>query len=331
VKFLIAGLGSIGRRHLRNLLALGEEDIVLYRTGKSTLPDEELERFPTEPSLEDALSHEPDAVIVSNPTSMHLAVAVPAARAGCALLIEKPVSHNLDHVRELETIVRENENRVLVGYQFRFHPVLGAIRNIITEGKCGTIFMVQAYWGEYLPDWHPWEDFTNSYAARQNLGGGVVLTLSHPIDYLNWLFGNAASVWGWTDQRSGWGLDVEDTADFFIKHTSDVISRVHLNYLQRPGRHDLAILGTKGSVHWSNEDGSGLFIEAGSGIATRLSAPESFTRNDLFVAEIEHFCDVIYGRAQPACTLEDGIHALRIALSVLEGPGLDDMNRLIPL
>jgi predicted dehydrogenase len=90
LKFQIAGLGSNGRRHLRNLIELGEEDVVLYRTGKSTISDEELERFPTEYSLEDALAHNPDAVIVSNPTALHLDVAIPAARAGSHLLIEKP-------------------------------------------------------------------------------------------------------------------------------------------------------------------------------------------------------------------------------------------------
>ncbi len=78
MKFLIAGLGSIGRRHLRNLLALGERDILLYRTHHSSLPDDELAGFPVETDLEAALAHQPDAVIVSNPTALHLQVAIPA-------------------------------------------------------------------------------------------------------------------------------------------------------------------------------------------------------------------------------------------------------------
>ncbi len=103
MKFLIAGLGSIGRRHFRNLIALGEKDIVLLRTRKATLPDDELAGYPVETDLAEALKkHKPDAVVVANPTSLHLDVAIPAAEAGCHILLEKPVSHSLDRLDLLE-------------------------------------------------------------------------------------------------------------------------------------------------------------------------------------------------------------------------------------
>ena len=90
MKFLIAGYGSIGRRHFRNLLDIGEGDILFYSTNKSTIDKDEISGFIIETDLKNALAHQPDAVIVSNPTSMHLDVAIPAAKAGCHLLIEKP-------------------------------------------------------------------------------------------------------------------------------------------------------------------------------------------------------------------------------------------------
>ena len=124
MKFLIAGLGSIGRRHLHNLLTLGEQDIILYRTHQSTLPDVDLPDFPVETTLQAAFSHKPDAVIVSNPTALHLEVAIPAAQAGCHILLEKPVSHNLDQVDTLVKLVQKTGSRILVGYHFRFHPGL---------------------------------------------------------------------------------------------------------------------------------------------------------------------------------------------------------------
>ena len=85
MRFLIAGFGSIGRRHFRNLLALGERDILLYRTRRSTLPDDELQGFTVETDLQAALAHRPDAVIIANPTALHLDVAIPAAKAGCSI------------------------------------------------------------------------------------------------------------------------------------------------------------------------------------------------------------------------------------------------------
>ena len=99
MKFLIAGLGSIGRRHFRNLIALGETDIVLLRTRKATLPEDELAGYPVETNIHAALQkHKPEAVIVANPTALHLDVAIPAAGAGCHILLEKPVSDSLERL-----------------------------------------------------------------------------------------------------------------------------------------------------------------------------------------------------------------------------------------
>ena len=185
MKFLIAGLGSIGRRHLRNLVALGERDILLYRTHQSTLPDRELAGFITETDLTRALAEKPDAVIVANPTACHLDVALPAAVAGCHLLLEKPISDSLDdRVTDLQKVVVSQDLKVLVGFQFRFHPTLMQIHDLIQSEALGRPLSFRAQWGEYLPDWHPWEDYRQSYAARKDLGGGVVNTLSHPLDYV---------------------------------------------------------------------------------------------------------------------------------------------------
>src|SRR5512146_1839312 len=145
MKFLIAGFGSIGRRHLRNLRALGEQDILLYRTHRSTLPDDETQGLPVETDLAQALAHHPDAVIVANPTAAHLDVAIPAAEAGCALLIEKPVAHSLERTDELARAVEKNGGRLLVGFQFRFHPGLVAAKGLLEEGAIGRPVSARAH------------------------------------------------------------------------------------------------------------------------------------------------------------------------------------------
>ena len=184
MKILIAGLGSIGRRHFHNLLALGERDLLLYRTHRSTMPDEELQGFPVETDLGAALAHKPDAVIVSNPTSLHLDVAIPAARAGCCLFLEKPVSDSMERVHDLQAAVEDSGRQAFVGFQFRFHPGLREAKQLLEQGVIGRVLSVRAHWGAYLPGWHPWEDYRQGYSARSDLGGGVILTLCHPLDYL---------------------------------------------------------------------------------------------------------------------------------------------------
>jgi predicted dehydrogenase len=315
VKFMIAGLGSIGRRHLKNLRALGESDILLYRTHLGALPEDELAGYPTEHDLAAALAHKPDAVIVSNPTALHLDIAIPAARSGCHLLLEKPVSHSLDRIDQLEDAVQHGGGQVLVGYQFRFHPGLRCVKQLLAEGAIGRPLSVRAHWGEYLPSWHPWEDYRLGYSARQDLGGGVILTLSHPLDYLCWLFGEVVEVWALAAKLSDLDLEVEDNAEIGLRFGSGVLGSLHLDYIQRPPKHNLEIIGSHGSIRWDNADGETALFSADYKQWERFPSPEGFERNQLFLAQMEHFLEVIHKKTTPLCGLDDGIQALRLALA----------------
>jgi predicted dehydrogenase len=322
MKFLIAGLGSIGRRHLRNLAALGERDVVLYRTHHSTLPEEELAGYPQETSLEAALAHRPDAVIVCNPTALHLAVALPAAQAGCALLLEKPISHSLDGLDELQQALDQSGRGALVGFQFRYHPGLKLVRRLTEEGALGRVLSLRGHWGEYLANWHPWEDYRQSYSARKDLGGGVVFTLTHPLDYLRWLFGEAQVAWAATAHLGDLQMDVEDTAEIGLRFDAGILGSLHLDYNQRPASHWLEVTGTQGSLRWDNADGSvRLYRATASPEWETFAAPEGFERNQLFLDELRHFIAVARGQTGPVCTLQDGRRALEMALRVHEIAG----------
>jgi predicted dehydrogenase len=315
MKTLIVGLGSIGRRHLRHLAALGQTDITLCRTHRSTLPDDELAGYPVETDLEAALSQKPDAVIVSNPTAYHLDVAIPAVEAGCHIFLEKPIAHNLDGVADLQAAVEKNGVHVLVGFQFRYHPSLRKVKELLENGEVGRPISVRAHWGEYLPAWHPWEDYRDSYAARKDLGGGVILTLTHPIDYLRWLFGEVDSLWAFKGQLGDLELDVEDVVEIGLKLSSDVIGSLHLDYNQRPPRHQVEVICTKGTIRW---DQAGKALEVYLAEAQnwqKIPLPEGFERDDLFRSQMEHFLKVVGGKVDPVCTLHDGVRALELALA----------------
>jgi predicted dehydrogenase len=330
MKFLIAGLGSIGRRHFRNLIALGEQDIVLLRSHKATLPDDELAGYPVETDIHEALQkHKPDAVIVANPTALHLHVAIPAAKAGCHILLEKPVSDSLERLDLLQQAAQSSASKILVGFQFRYHPTLNKARELIRSGALGKVLTIHAHWGEYLPQWHPWEDYRQSYAARADLGGGVIRTLTHPLDYLRYLIGEVAALWSFNGHISPLELDVEDVAEVGLKFSNGAIGGVHLNYFQRPPVHRLEIAGTNGTLRWDNADGILQFSKAPASfgsfsnhppapVTQTLAPPEGFERNQLFVAQTRHFIEIARGESEPVCTLEDGIMALRLALAAIE-------------
>jgi len=293
---------------------LGEKDIILLRTGKATLPEDELAGYRVETDLDAALKkHKPEAVVVANPTALHLDIAIPAAQAGCSLLMEKPVSQNLDRFDELEAALEEGGGRLLVGFQFRFHPTLQLAMRTLKGGVTGKPLSFHMQWGEYLPNWHPWEDFRQGYAARADLGGGVVLTLTHPLDYVRMLLGEVDSLWAF-ESASNFGLEIEDSAEIGMKMTSGAIGSVHLDFNQQPASHRWEIVCSKGTMRWDNATGIlEVYSTEKKEWETHLP-PVGFERNTMFLDEMKHFISVVHKKEMPACNLNDGKRALELAL-----------------
>lgn len=311
MKFLVAGYGSIGRRHLRNLIELGQNDIVLLRSHKSTLPEDEIKDIPVETTVEAALSHRPDGVIIANPTALHLDAAIPAAEAGCAVFMEKPVSDSFKRLPELRKALEKNGGRFQMGFQFRFHPGLNKAKELMASGKIGRPLSFRAEWGEYLPGWHPWEDYRKSYSARRDLGGGVLLTLSHPLDYIRFLFGDPQWIWGLNTKISELELDVDDIAEIGLQMADGTAGSVHLDYYSRPTANLLTVNGSEGSLVCNNLDGI-VKISAPDGQTEVYEPQPPYDRNDMFLNEMRRFIAVTEGSAEPSCTLEDGIAAQRM-------------------
>ena len=312
---IIVGAGSIGRRHLHNLKSLGYTNVILYRTGKGAGIYEGDLDCPVEYSLEGALSHRPAGAIVCNPTALHIPVAIAAARAGCHLFLEKPISHNLDGIKELKREIEKHNISVLVGFQFRLHPALQQIKAWLEEGIIGKVISAHAHWGEYLPGWHINEDYRKGYSARVELGGGVIFTLCHPFDYLSWLIGEVVSVSAMAGQLSDLEVDVEDTAQIIIRFTGGAIGSVYLDYIERPSSHWFSIIGQKGLIRWDNIDGAAHIYCLDTGKWDSFSPAVDFQRNTVFREEMRHFLNCIFKKEEPLCTLDDGICALKISLA----------------
>ncbi len=314
---LIVGLGSIGRRHLQNLRLLGSHHIICYRIGRDILPDNAFNDIAIETDISKALGHNPDIAIISNPTALHMDVALKCAKKRCHLFVEKPLSHNLNGCNQLINIVKENHLITMIGCQFRFHPLLLSLKNQIEDGKIGNIIGTRAEWGEYLPDWHPWEDYRYSYSARKEMGGGVTLTLIHPLDYLYWLFGPMVYVKAMLSKVPSLQTEVlDDYTEMTIRHESGVISQIHLDYLQRPPVHILTVLGEKGTVRWNDHAGSLVWMDYTGKTSQEFVSP-TFGRNKLFLEEMRHFLDCVDHSQKTKVPLEDGIEVLKIALRAL--------------
>ena len=227
MKALVIGYGSIGSRHARLLLELGVDTAVLSERAVD---------FPSVyGDLNSALSkHRPDYVVIANPTSQHYEAVdeLAAASFNGRVLIEKPL---FDHFREMPA---SNFSGIAVAYNLRFHPVIQRLRDILANE---TVLSVQAYVGQYLPDWRPGTDYRESYSSKASLGGGALRDLSHELDYLGWLFGDWAAVTALGGHVSALEIDSDDIFALLMRTNRCPVLAVQVSYLDKVARRRIII------------------------------------------------------------------------------------------
>lgn len=313
---LVCGCGSIGKRHLRNLLALGVSGAIAADPRPERRREVERQfELETCQSLAAALERRPAAALICSPTSEHVPQALEAARAGCHLFIEKPLSHSLDGIAELR---RETEARglhALVASNFRFHPGLRRLKELIEEGTLGRVYCVRAHFGQYLPDWHPWEDYRLGYSAQSRLGGGIVLDRVHEIEYLMWLLGDVRQVFAAVDRLGDLEIDAEDSAEIVLRFASGAVGSVHVDYLRRNYTCRLDVTAERGAAEWFFERDSLTWYSAGDR-TTHGVAWETYDLNAMYLEQMRHFLRVLAGQERPEQDLAAAERVLRVALAV---------------
>ncbi len=335
MRVLFCGLGGIGQRHLRNLRSLVPEDQlevhayrVLGRTEKlrddlSVEPERSIVndyRIVVHTDLAVALAIQPNIVFICNPNSLHTYIALEAAKVGAHIFIEKPVSDTLYGLTELFVRVKERNLVCYVGYNFRFHPALIRLKELLMAGHFGNLLGVRAEIGEYLPNWHRYEDYRNMYASRADLGGGVILSQIHEMDLIYWYFGLPLSIYCLGGKLSRLEINVEDTATSLMQYRGPMgrfAITLHQDFLQRPPVRTFKIIGDKGIAHVDLIKGQlSVYNEEGSVIETWDG--RNFKRNDMFLNQMKHFLSSVAGDTQPLVNLWDGIQSMRLALAAKE-------------
>jgi predicted dehydrogenase len=244
-------------------------------------------------------------------------VACAAVRAGASVFIETPLSDDVSGVSELKAAAREQEVVVAVGCQLRFHPALARLAQLLDNDVLGRLIAVHVEEGEYLPGWHPYEDYRRSYAARRELGGGVVLTQIHELDYVHWLFGRPERVFAVGGRLGSLDVDVEDTASALLQHRRagrPLPVHVHIDYLQRPPRRTCRVVGEDGTIAIDLRAPSLTWTDS-SGAVVESDEFEGFQRAQMFVDELSDFLDCVRDRRQPAVGLSHAAGTLRLALA----------------
>ncbi|MEM3159500.1 MAG: Gfo/Idh/MocA family oxidoreductase [Nitrososphaera sp.] len=314
MKFLVMGCGSIGERHIRNLLAEAPgSSIDAFDPQKERLKVV-AEKYHVAPAGEEMVDSRYDCVLVCTPPSSHVELATRAARAGSNVLVEKPLSSGMQGVRELRSAVKEKGILAFVAYNFRFNRGINTVKEIVSSRKFGRVLHASAYFGQYLPDWRPWQDYAKSYTARKELGGGIIHDGSHEIDYLVWLFGRPKTIqsqFAYTDTLSA---DTEAMADIILQFDG-TLGSIHLDFVRREYRRSLELLCENAVVQWSlSEDAVRTFDPASKSWSSQKLGEDV---NEMYLAEIRHVLGCIKERKKSGVIdLENGISTLELSDAV---------------
>jgi len=202
----------------------------------------------------------------------------------------------------------------MVGFQLRNHPGYKQLLQLINSREIGRPLSLQGYVGQYLPDWRQDDDYRQSYSARKDLGGGVILDLCHEIDIAASILGKVVKVSCLCDHYSDLEIETEDMADMTMEHQGGRLSHLHLNYLERRIEWVTRVMGTSGTVIW---DYGRRYVEIirSDGTTQRWNDPDGFERDWLFRDQLKQWLKVLKGSTVTEVSLEDGIEVTRIALA----------------
>lgn len=310
-RFLVIGCGSIGRRHLRNLRALGVDALLAFDPSPERRAEAERESgAETSGSLDALLDPGIDACLVCSPSAMHAEQAV-ALAGRCHLFIEKPIATTYQDALRVREAVSGAAQVCLVACNLRFHPGIVALKAALDGGAIGRPLSIRGEFGQYLPDWHPWEDYRQGYSARKDLGGGILLDAIHEIDLVRWLCGAYREVQAVCGRAGDLEIDTEDLGLLIGRTERGVFCEIHLDYLQRSYARHCKVIGTAGTLLW----------DAPTARTTLLRPKEEpevlcdfrdLDPNEMYLAELRHFLHCIEGEETPAQGAAAGTEAVRV-------------------
>jgi glutamate-1-semialdehyde aminotransferase/spore coat polysaccharide biosynthesis protein SpsF (cytidylyltransferase family)/predicted dehydrogenase len=311
-KVLVVGCGSIGRRHAKNLKSLGVVQLGFCDTSLEALNvcREEIHGEVFSDYGEALRTFNPDIVLICTPPVFHVEEALAALKSNAHVFIEKPLSHESSGIQVLIAEARRHDRKVQIGYNLRFHPGLKIVKELIDSGKIGRVLWLNVEAGQYLPDWRPWQNYRESYSARNELGGGIILDGSHELDYICWLLGRPTEVTCRAEHLSSLEVDVEDSAWIYLTFPEKRRAELHLDFVQRAYTRTCKAVGETGTVLWDFSIQEVRWFSAE--VPVWKSIPYVFVPNDMYVAEMVHFLESLGSGTGPMVDLEQSRDVIRV-------------------
>ncbi|OUL43739.1 hypothetical protein B0W81_02370 [Prochlorococcus sp. HOT_208_60] len=320
-KVLIISFGSIGRRHFKVIKKLRPEiEINLLRRKIShNKSKEEVLANKIFTNIKDAIKYGADAAIVASPAKFHIEHSIEILNANIPLFIEKPISDSLKNSLEFKKLAKKKNNLVLVGYVLRHSKIINEFKRLINENHIGEKLYAELKCGSYLPNWRKNIDYRESVSSQSSLGGGVLLELSHEIDYANWLFGpfhKVKSIYTNTQQLR---IDVEDIAKIIAINNQNFLLQIHLDFCSNSKERFCKLFGTLGFINLDFMKKSIIIKKNNCEKSTKIKVEENY--DDMYMNQMRHFFSCIENNVKPFVTIDDAIETLSL-ISLCNGSKL---------
>ena len=318
MKFLVLGCGSIGKRHMRNLLSIGIDANNIFAVDPRDDRQKEVNTLGitnTSSDYMEVIENENfDIALVCSPTSLHIKQCIELGKKNINLFIEKPLADNKEGLESLIDIVKKNNLKAALAYVFRFSPLTQKVKSVLEEGKLGKVLWVRGEFSEYLPDFHPYEDYRSFYMAKKEIGGGSILDQSHIMDLILYLISGYEEVYAINTNLSSLEISSDDIAEMIVKLKGNIIASIHTDIFGRSHKKNLEIKAEKGNIFLDiYDDAVSVYYSDTKSTEVFKKLTKDFNQN--YIDEINNFIASCDNKEDVRTTLDEGIQTMNLILA----------------
>ncbi len=315
---LLIGMGNMGKKYASIISKnFPKIKISVCRSRKKFKQiDKIFQDFKVFENINDAIKSRPDFAILCNPSSFREKILNNLLQNNIDILLEKPVSNSLKNIKKYLVMSKKKKLKILVGYNLRYLNSLKFFRKLIKKKSIGSWIKVHSEVGENIKNWRGPKNFKLSASFQKKLGGGVLLELSHEIDYLNWIFGPIKWVQAKTIKNNFHNSNVEHSANLIfgtkIKSNQNLIS-LNMDFVRHDKTRSCYVIGSNGSLFWDCNKNIVKKFDLKKKKWTTVFK-EKYEIKTSYVDQISHMINLKQSMKKilPYITFQDGVEVLNI-------------------
>ena len=322
MKFLVIGLGSMGKRRIRNLQYLKKNDILGWDLRANRRKEcEDKYKIKSYENIDEALTKKPDAIIISTPPDHHLEYQLLATKNKIHFFCEAGIS--TDGFVDLIPMVEKQKIIAAPSATLRFNDSIKKIKELIKKEKIGNIVAFTYHMGQYLPDWHPWENISKFYVGKRKTSATREM-VPFELEWLTWIFGDINKISCMKGKISNLKVDIDDVYQLIFQFKSGIIGHLLVDVISRSPTRIIRIVGEKGTVYWDWMEDIVRLFDSNKEKWFEFEEKKGFKENgyvakeNMYIDEINNFINAINGKEKYIYSLEEDFKILKLLEAVEE-------------